>query len=83
MTGIAEDETCHAELSWAIAAWLEPQLAAADRDRLRRARREAVAQLSHELTPVGLSASELETIGWPAAPIASELLARMTLALAS
>jgi hypothetical protein len=83
LTGIAEDETRHAELSWAIAAWLEPQLTAADCERLQRVRDEAFAELSHQLEPRGLSSAELQTIGWPAAPIASELLARMALAVAS
>jgi rubrerythrin len=41
MRGIAADETRHAELSWAIAAWLEPQLSARERAAVDAARRSA------------------------------------------
>jgi hypothetical protein len=49
MARIAADETEHAALSWAIAAWVEPRLSAAARRRVARARRRAVAELAAEL----------------------------------
>jgi hypothetical protein len=49
LEGIAVDETRHAELSWAMAGWLEAGLSAGERARVRRARRDALAQLEREL----------------------------------
>jgi rubrerythrin len=45
MKGIARDEASHAELSWAVARWLERRLTKAQRRRVRSARSQAVAQL--------------------------------------
>jgi hypothetical protein len=50
MEGIARDETRHAELSWALAAWLDERLDAAARARVRAARDEAVADLLREVS---------------------------------
>jgi hypothetical protein len=47
--GIAEDETHHAALAWAIAEWLEPKLTPEERRRITRARREAVDSLASDL----------------------------------
>lgn len=49
MARIAEDETRHAELSWAIHRWASEQLPAAEREALRQAQREAVATLREEV----------------------------------
>ena len=46
---VAADETRHAALAWAIAAWLEPTLEAGARRRVERARRRAVRTLSKQL----------------------------------
>jgi hypothetical protein len=45
MRQIAEDETRHAELSWALAEWLEGKLTADERARVRYARDRAIEQL--------------------------------------
>lgn len=45
MAVVAEDEIRHAELSWALAAWLEPRLTADERARIEAAKREAVEEL--------------------------------------
>ncbi len=45
MRKVAEDEVRHAELSWAVAAWLEPQLSAEERAEIDAAKRAAVDEL--------------------------------------
>jgi rubrerythrin len=45
MRGVAEDEIRHAELSWALAAWLEPQLTDEERLKIDQAKRDAVMTL--------------------------------------
>jgi hypothetical protein len=45
MKSIARDEMRHAELSWAVARWLDTKLDAGGRDRVRRARSRAVEAL--------------------------------------
>jgi hypothetical protein len=77
MGGIAEDETRHAELAWQVAAWLEPQLSAAEQHELARAQREAVARLSREVAREELSAADAARIGWPSASVATALVARL------
>lgn len=49
LVGIAEDETRHAELSWAIDAWARAQLSPAERLQLDLAQRAALATLRAEL----------------------------------
>lgn len=46
MRSIADDECRHAELAWAVAAWLRPRLTREERDAIERATREAVAALA-------------------------------------
>jgi hypothetical protein len=46
MGRVAEDETRHAELAWAIHRWAAPQLAPAARRRIRRAQERALAELA-------------------------------------
>jgi hypothetical protein len=75
MREIAEDETRHAELAWAIAAWLHPQLSAAEREQLAAARALAFAQLA--LDEVDLSANERTAIGWPAPEVCTALLQQL------
>jgi hypothetical protein len=48
MRGIADDETRHAELSWAIDAWAHNKLNAHERRAIQQERRGAVAELRHE-----------------------------------
>lgn len=49
MAEIADDETRHAELSWAIAAWIEPRLSDRQRATIRAARASAVRTLRAEM----------------------------------
>ena len=42
MRSIADDECRHAELAWAVAAWLRPRLTREERDAIERATREAM-----------------------------------------
>jgi hypothetical protein len=42
MAQVAEDETRHAALSWAVAEWALPQLTDAQRDEIRAAQRAAI-----------------------------------------
>lgn len=48
MRSIADDELRHAELSWAVASWLEPQLSPDERARIAEAKREAIEALREE-----------------------------------
>lgn len=49
LASIAEDEARHAELAAAIATWIDGHLTIAERDRVERARRAAIAALAAEL----------------------------------
>jgi hypothetical protein len=80
MQQIAEDETRHAELSWHIAHWLEPQLTHAERRCLAAARTAALAQLFTELD-AGLPAHDARAIGLPALDVAARMLERLGAAL--
>lgn len=73
MAGIAEDETRHAELSWAIDRWAREQLSATEREALRAARQEAVATLRREVT-APLEAALVEEAGMPAPHVAASLV---------
>jgi hypothetical protein len=65
MAQIAEDETRHAELSWRVAEWLEPQLTESERARIAEARRTAFSSLQGELAKQGLSRAGAARIGLP------------------
>jgi rubrerythrin len=77
MREIAADETRHAELSWEIAQWLEPQLAAHERAAVDAARGQALAQLSKEIAADSLPDEARAQIGWPSAAQQHALLQRM------
>jgi bacterioferritin (cytochrome b1) len=77
MREIAADETRHAELSWAIAAWLEPQLPARERAAVDAARSGALAQLSAEIAADPLPSDARAQIGWPSTARQQALLQRM------
>jgi rubrerythrin len=76
MKRIARDETRHAELSWAVARWIEPQLDRDGRRRVREAQQQAIAALmsvaAHEP-----HVSLIERLGIPSASQASALLAEL------
>jgi hypothetical protein len=65
MAQIAEDETRHADLSWRVAQWLEPQLSDSERARIDTARSEAFGALREELSAAGLSEAACALIGLP------------------
>lgn len=73
MAGIAEDETRHAELSWAIDCWAREQLSGSEREALRTAQQEAVATLRREVA-APLEAALVEEAGMPAPHVATSLV---------
>lgn len=77
MASIASDETRHAELSWSIAAWLEPQLSPRERGQVHAARVDALRELEREIAEDALPTSAREQIGVPAASVQASLLHRM------
>ena len=74
MARITEDETRHAELSWHVAAWLEPQLSAAERAELQRASVAAREQLGRESWVDALAEADRLAVGLPSARVARALL---------
>jgi hypothetical protein len=73
---IATDETRHAALAWAIAAWAEARLDARGRARVLRARREALRELSQQIgTAVPREMSDVA--GFPQPPDGRALLAAL------
>ncbi|HYO58729.1 ferritin-like domain-containing protein [Archangium sp.] len=73
MARIAEEETRHAELSWAIDRWAREQLPASERAALRDAQREAVATLREEVA-APLDAVLVSEAGMPAPEVAASLV---------
>jgi hypothetical protein len=76
MKRIARVETRHAELSWAVARWLEPQLDAEARSRVRQAQAKAVAALVRDARHEP-DARLTERLGLPGASQASAVLAEL------
>jgi hypothetical protein len=76
MARIAEDETRHAELSWAIDDWAHERLSDAERATLREARRRAVETLRAELAQP-LDAELIAQAGMPPPEVAAALLASL------
>jgi hypothetical protein len=77
---IARDETGHAELSWAIARWIEPQLDPDARRRVREAQEHAIATLMREAVREP-DASLTERLGIPTASQARAVLAELKASL--
>jgi hypothetical protein len=77
MARIAPDETRHAELAWDVARWLDTQLAADSRARVRRARRQAADALL-QATQNEAERDAMPDLGLPA-PAHAEALARTLL----
>jgi len=71
---IAVDETRHAELAWAVAEWLDTRLSPEERDRVRRARARAAAELI-ESTSRRSDAETMKDLGLPA-PAHARAMAR-------
>jgi len=73
MQAICEDETRHAQLSWALAGWLEPQLRDDQRAAIRSCREQAIAELSQQLDS-GLPEDDCAAIGFPSPEVSARLL---------
>ncbi|WP_164007956.1 ferritin-like domain-containing protein [Pyxidicoccus trucidator] len=73
MVRIAEDETRHAELSWAIDGWARERLSASEREALRAAQQQAVAKLREEVAQP-LDAALVTEAGMPAPEVAASLV---------
>jgi hypothetical protein len=76
MRRIAVDEAQHAELSWQVARWIEPQLTATERVQIARARAQAVTQLQRELATDFLPDAAKAQLGWPSGTQRHALLQR-------
>jgi hypothetical protein len=76
MRVIAEDETRHAELSWAVASFLDGLLAPGERDVVARAQAEAIGCLARELD-LEPDASLVALAGMPRAREGRGLLAAL------
>ena len=72
MAGIAEDETRHTELAWAVARWVEPRLSRAARSSVHDARAAALESLRAEVAG-GTEAGDFAA-GMPSAAVAQALV---------
>jgi hypothetical protein len=70
---IAEDETRHAALAWAVARWAEARLDGAARARVAAGRAAAVRELAREIRPVPSVVAEL--VGLPSAALQRGMVA--------
>lgn len=73
MKQVAEDETRHAALSWAVAEWALPQLSEAQRAEIRAAQRAAIAGLTRSVT-IPEADTLLHDAGLPAPHVALAML---------
>ncbi len=76
MQSVADDEIKHAELSWAIAAWLEPQLTTEERLRIERARRDAIVSLRSQAA-AELDPTLIDLAGMPSGAVAVGMVDRL------
>jgi hypothetical protein len=82
MAGIAEEETAHAALSLAIAAWARTQLGDDDVRSLDRERRAAFAHL-RETRGLRPDAAAADRLGWPTPAASDAMLAALAPILAA
>lgn len=73
MKQVAEDETRHAALSWAVAEWALPQLSEAQRAEIRAAQRAAITGLTRSVT-IPEADTLLHDAGLPAPHVALAML---------
>jgi hypothetical protein len=78
---IAEDETRHAELSWAIHTWAQRRLGKAERCAIEQAMAPAADDLAAECGTIAMSEGARAALGLPSAGRAQVLLARLHAAL--
>ncbi|MBK7398214.1 MAG: hypothetical protein IPJ34_18460 [Myxococcales bacterium] len=80
LAGIAADEARHAELSWAVDAWIQLQLEPAARARVAAARDAAVQRLLEDGAPT-MPAEVHSLAGYPTPSESREILERFVPAL--
>nr|MBP7681485.1 ferritin-like domain-containing protein [Deltaproteobacteria bacterium] len=73
MAQVAEDETRHAALSWAVAEWALPRLTDAQREEIREAQRGAIDALARSVS-IPESDALLHDAGLPAPSAALAML---------
>lgn len=78
---IAEDETRHAELSWAIHTWAQRRLSKAERCAIEEAMAPAADDLATACGTIAMSEGARAALGLPSAGRAQVLLARLHAAL--
>lgn len=76
MARIAYEESRHAELSWALDAWLMPQLSTEDQRRCQQAKADAVAQLEHSFS-IGAPPAVRQEVGLPEPHQAAALFSQL------
>jgi hypothetical protein len=81
MRRIARDEAQHAQLSWAVADWIDAKLDAGARKRVRRMRERAAVELLREVS-VDPSAIARRDLGLPSAAEARAMVLSLRVSLA-
>lgn len=76
MKRIAEDETRHAELAWAVATWLDTRLSRSARARVRKARTAAAEALVQSI-PQSMAPDFIHELGLPTPEQASHIARRL------
>jgi hypothetical protein len=74
---IAEDETAHAALSWAVAEWADTVLTSSQRTHIAAARASAVASLTGGMLAGALQTAAREVAGLPGEAVAAEMIAQL------
>lgn len=82
MRAVAEDELRHAELSWRIAAFLEPMLSPAERHLVEQARRSALLALRAEAT-MPIAPELARPLGMPMPEVALGIVRQLEAAVAA
>jgi hypothetical protein len=82
MRGIAQDETRHAEFSWALDEWVNGELSVAEQIAVREARRDALLRLRSELE-TAVDPTVAQQAGMPTAAVAQRLLLEVGASLAA
>jgi hypothetical protein len=78
MEVVAADEIRHAELSWALAGWLEPQLTEEERAAIADAKRAAILELRRDTVSTPLHQSVVRLAGLPTPDVGAALMSSLT-----
>lgn len=76
MREVADDEIRHAELSWSVAGWLEPQLTDEEREQIAQAKRDAIEMLRNQAREP-IDPEIVSLAGVPAAETAVAMVERL------